>query len=120
MFATKEFAIPSVNMLGSVTTLKGDIWIDGDFRIDGKLFGNIKCTGKITIGTTGYIEGQLECKDAEISGVVKGSIKAIGLITLKESSTFTGDITTSKIMVESGSKISITCVTDVSEVSEVK
>lgn len=113
MLKTKNLIKPSVNMLGAITEVRGDMSIEGDFRTDGKIFGNIKCTGKIIIGATSYIEGQIECSDAEISGEVKGNIKSTGLITLKESSKFTGDINTDKIMIETGAKISVTCATNI-------
>lgn len=112
MFKTKDLIKPSVNMLGAITEVKGDISIEGDFRTDGKIYGNIKCTGKITIGATSYIEGQIECEDAEIAGEIKGNIKANGLVILKETSKFTGNINTNKITIETGANVSISCATD--------
>lgn len=111
MFRTKENLIPTVNMISSGTEIKGDVNIDGDFRIDGKLYGNIKCTGKLTVGTTGYIEGQIQCKNAEIAGKIKGTLNTAELTALKESSSFEGDISTSQITIEAGAKVSITCKT---------
>lgn len=111
MFRTKENLIPTVNMISSGTEIKGDVNIEGDFRIDGKLYGNIKCTGKLTVGTTGYIEGQIQCKNAEIAGKIKGTLNTAELTSLKESSSFEGDISTSQITIEAGAKVSITCKT---------
>lgn len=117
MFATKELVTPSINMLSSVSEIRGDLTIDGDFRIDGKLYGNIKCTGKITIGSTGYIEGYIECKNAEISGQFIGEIKIKELLILKESSIIRGKITSSgKLMVENGATLTVNCATDIIEV----
>ncbi len=49
----------SVNMLGAGTTIKGDIQSNGDFRIDGTLIGSIHSKGKIVIGQTGHVEGEV-------------------------------------------------------------
>lgn len=111
MFKTKDLSIPTVNMLSSGTEVKGDININGDFRIDGRLFGNMTCTGKLTVGTTGYIEGQISCKNAEIAGQVKGTLNVDELLTLKESSKFEGDLITNKITIEVGAKTIMTCKT---------
>lgn len=103
---------PSVNILSAEVELKGDIKLKGDLRIDGKLYGNIHCEGKLTVGTSGYIEGQIICFNAEIAGEIKGTIDSPGLIILKNSSKFTGDIKTESIMVELGATVSMTCKTE--------
>jgi len=111
MIKSKDMSKPSFNMLNSGTELNGNIVIDGDFRFDGKLNGNLKCKGKLTLGNVGYIEGNIDCEGAEISGEVKGTIISSSLVTLKECSTFNGDITTEKIKVEAGAKLSMSCNT---------
>ena len=67
------------NLLGTGTTIKGDIESNGDIRIDGHLIGSLKSNGKVVIGQTGVMEGDLNCKQAEISGVVKGNIVTVDL-----------------------------------------
>ena len=44
------------NLLGTGTTIKGDIESNGDIRIDGHLIGSLKANGKVTIGQTGVME----------------------------------------------------------------
>ena len=107
----EKVVIPSVNMLSFGAEIVGDIKIDGNFRLDGILKGNIVCTKKLTIGTTGFIEGEIGCKTAEISGEVKGSIVS-ELIVLKETSKFNGNILTNKLVVESGAKLTMNCKTE--------
>jgi cytoskeletal protein CcmA (bactofilin family) len=109
MLGNRELVSPSVNMLSAGTEVKGDIITNGDFRIDGSLNGDVKCTGKLVIGTTGFINGKIECQNAEISGEVNGSIVATELIILKETSKFTGDILANKLTVDAGAKLTITC-----------
>ena len=38
------------NMITQGTTLVGDIFSEGDFRIEGNIKGNIKTSGKIVVG----------------------------------------------------------------------
>lgn len=99
----------SVNMLGAGTTIKGDIQSNGDFRIDGTLIGSISSKGKIVIGQTGNVDGEVNCKNADISGQVKAQITVAELLTLKATAKIAGEITTSKLSIEPGAKFSGTC-----------
>ena len=99
----------SVNMLGSGTTIKGDIQSNGDFRIDGTLIGSINSKGKIVIGQTGNVEGEITCRNADISGLVKAQIVVAELLTLKTTAKISGEITTSKLSIEPGARFSGTC-----------
>ena len=99
----------SVNMLGAGTTIKGDIQSNGDFRVDGTLVGSIQSKGKIVIGATGNVEGEVICRNADVSGKVKAQITVSELLTLKSTAKLSGEITTSKLSIEPGAKFSGTC-----------
>lgn len=109
MAKAKETEMPSINLLGSGTTVKGDISLSGDFRIDGTLMGTIECKGKVVVGSSGVIEGEIVCQNADFSGQVKANVKVSELLTLKESARFTGDIITDKLAIEPGAKFSGSC-----------
>ena len=112
MSKPKETEIPSINLLGSGTIVKGEIKLNGDFRIDGMFIGSINCKGKVVVGNTGVIEGEIICQNADFSGEVKATVKVAELLTMKESAKFTGDITTNKLAIEPGAKFSGNCVMD--------
>jgi len=112
MAKNREPELPSINLLGTGTIVKGEINVNGDFRIDGTLIGNINCKGKVVVGPTGSIEGEIRCQNADFSGDVKATVKVAELMTLKESATFHGDITTGKLSIEPGAKFSGNCVMD--------
>jgi cytoskeletal protein CcmA (bactofilin family) len=109
MVKNKETEIPSINLLGTGTVVKGEIKLTGDFRIDGALIGSIDCKGKIVVGPSGMIEGEILCQNADLSGEVKATVRVSELLTLKETARFSGDITTSKLAIEPGAKFSGTC-----------
>lgn len=100
---------PSVNLLGSGTEITGDIRSQGDIRIDGSLTGTINCTGKVVIGSTGRVEGELICQNADISGEVKARIKVSELLSLKASALVSGDILTNKLAIEPGAVFTGAC-----------
>ena len=100
---------PSVNIVGAGTKIEGDITTNGDMRIDGSLIGSINVKGKLVVGPTGSVEGEIICQNADISGLVKGKIGVSELLSLKASSKLNGDIITNKIAVEPGATFSGSC-----------
>lgn len=109
MVKNKENEMPSINLLGPGTVVKGEIRVNGDFRIDGALEGSIECKGKIVVGPSGSINGDIQCLNADFSGDVKATVRVSELLTLKESAKFAGDITTGKLAIEPGARFSGTC-----------
>ena len=47
------------NTLAAGTTVKGDIVTETDFRLDGKIEGDVSCSGKIVIGPKGNVTGNI-------------------------------------------------------------
>ncbi len=101
-----------INIIGAGTNINGDIDCNGDMRIDGKVVGNIKVSGKIVIGTTGDIKGQITCRNSEIEGKVDGKIFVDELLLLKSTAAILGDITTSKLAIEPGATFTGNCKMD--------
>jgi cytoskeletal protein CcmA (bactofilin family) len=100
---------PSVNIIGAGTFIEGDINTNGDMRIDGSLTGTIHVKGKLVVGPSGAVEGEIICQNADISGTVKGKIGVAELLSLKSSSKLNGDIITNKIAIEPGAVFSGSC-----------
>jgi cytoskeletal protein CcmA (bactofilin family) len=100
---------PSINIIGAGTTIEGDIKSDGDVRIDGTLNGSLIVKGKLVIGTTGIVDGEASCQNADIFGIITGKVKVAELLSLKATSKLTGDITTNKLSIEPGANFSGSC-----------
>ncbi len=100
---------PSVNLIGAGTVIQGDITTNGDIRIDGALTGSIAVKGKLVIGVSGSVDGEIVCQNADISGSIKGKITVAELLTLKASAKLVGDIITNKIAIEPGASFSGSC-----------
>lgn len=100
---------PSVNIIGNGTEIKGDIKSNGDLRIDGIIKGTIQASGKVVVGSTGKVEGEIICQNADISGEVKAHIKVTELLSLKANATVSGDIFTNKLAIEPGAVFTGAC-----------
>jgi cytoskeletal protein CcmA (bactofilin family) len=99
----------AVNLISQGTEITGDIKSTGDIRIDGILNGNMVTKGKVVIGPTGRVKGEVECKNSEVSGVIEGKISVTQLLNLKASSKINGTIVTSKLSIEPGALFTGNC-----------
>jgi cytoskeletal protein CcmA (bactofilin family) len=99
----------AVNLISQGTEITGDVKSSGDIRIDGVLNGNLITKGKVVIGPTGRIKGEVECKNSEVSGLVEGKITVSQLLNLKASSQINGTIVTSKLSIEPGAVFTGNC-----------
>ena len=109
MAKNNEAENPTINLISNGTEITGDVVSNGDIRIDGALKGNLNTRGKVVIGTTGKVSGEVNCKNSEVSGIVEGKINVSQLLTLKTSSKILGDIATSKLSIEPGAKFTGSC-----------
>jgi cytoskeletal protein CcmA (bactofilin family) len=97
------------NLIDAGTVLKGDIETKGNIRIDGTLVGTIRSKGKVVVGPSGKVEGEIECQNADISGTLKAKIKVGQLLSLKSTANIYGDIQTQKLSIEPGANFTGTC-----------
>jgi cytoskeletal protein CcmA (bactofilin family) len=104
-----EAEAAAINLVSSGTDITGDVKSSGDLRIDGTLNGNLNTKGKVVIGPTGRVNGEVICKNSEVSGTVEGKITVHQLLILKVTSKIFGDIVTSKLSIEPGAIFSGNC-----------
>lgn len=97
------------NILASGTRLKGEITSEEDFRIDGAIEGNIQCRGKIIVGQSGSVTGNINCTNIDLFGNVTGNIICSETVILKASSYLNGEIKTRVIEIEPGANFEGTC-----------
>ena len=104
-----EVDVNAHNKISNGTTINGDIVSSSDIRLDGTLVGNLSTKGKVVIGKSGKVTGEITCKNSDIEGSVEGKINVSELLSLKESSNIKGDIITNKLAIEPGAKFTGTC-----------
>jgi len=92
----------AINIIGLGTKIKGNISSNSDIRIDGELTGNLTTTGRLVIGESGLISGEIQCKNGDISGKVLGKIQVTEQLSLKSTAKIYGDMIISKLAVEPG------------------
>ena len=97
------------NIIAKNTSLVGDINSDGDFRVDGKIEGTIKTSGRVVIGKDGLVSGTVECNHADIEGAFSGKLIVNEILSLKSTADISGDVIMGKLSVEPGASFNATC-----------
>lgn len=106
-------SVPTVsgsnNSIVSGTKLEGTVNANSDIRIDGELVGKLFCKGRVIIGPSGMVDGEIDCQNAIIEGRFTGNLNVSELLTVKENATISGDIKTDKINIQAGASFNGNC-----------
>jgi cytoskeletal protein CcmA (bactofilin family) len=106
---------PYTDLLGKTnrivegTAIKGNIQSSADFRLDGQLVGDFQSTGKLVVGPTGSVLGNIVCENCDIEGKFEGKIQVSETLTLKEGAYVKGEVICGKLSVEQGAIFNATC-----------
>ena len=102
-------AVGERNTIAKNTSLVGDIKSDGDFRVDGKIEGTIKTSGRVVIGKEGTVIGTIDCVNADVEGTFSGKLIVDEILSLKGTADISGDVIMGKLSVEPGATFNATC-----------
>ena len=108
-FGSSSQSPERLNRIVEGTIIEGDIKSDSNIRIDGYLKGTITLKGRLVLGPTGKIDGNIYCKNADLEGKLNGIIEVDELLTLKSTAKLQGEISTNKLSIEPGAIFSGNC-----------
>ena len=97
------------NALTAGSKIIGTIVADSDIRIDGKVEGDLQCSGKVVIGEQGSLEGTIECQNAEIMGSLDGKLTVHQTLAMRSTSRLKGEVKTQVLIVEPNAVFNGTC-----------
>lgn len=97
-----EGAQTAKTVIGVDVEIVGTIRSSGSIEINGKLSGDLSCTGNAIIGEKASIKGNLNVDSITASGQVNGNITAKDRIELKSTARINGDIRAKRLSVEDG------------------
>ncbi|MBS1570214.1 MAG: polymer-forming cytoskeletal protein [Bacteroidetes bacterium] len=98
-----------INSIMEGTTIEGELRSDSNVRIDGRVKGTINVRGRLIVGATGHVEGDVTCQSSDIEGTVNGKIACQDLLSLKATARLSGDINTKKLAIEPGAVFTGNC-----------
>ena len=90
------------SVISTEVEITGTIKSSGSVRIDGKLEGELHCSGDAVIGKSAQIKGNLVVNSVSIEGSVQGNVTAQDRIEMKSTARLNGDIRAKRLSVEDG------------------
>ncbi|MDY3784064.1 MAG: polymer-forming cytoskeletal protein [Candidatus Cryptobacteroides sp.] len=101
--------VNDVSRISSGTVIKGEISSDSDIRVDGVVDGKMYSKGKIVVGETAVLKGDLLCNVVDLWGKMDGDIYVKDVLSVKNSAVINGNIYVRKFQVEMGAQINGSC-----------
>jgi cytoskeletal protein CcmA (bactofilin family) len=90
------------NVLNSDVEIKGDLKFAGEMAFDGKIDGEIKGDGALTLGESSVVTGNIEAQSAVVRGKVTGNIVTKEKLEVKGKTELFGDIRAARLSIEEG------------------
>ena len=103
--------VNSISRISAGTVIKGEILSPGDIRIDGTFEGRLQSKGRVVIGETAVIKGDIFCDNVDLWGKVEGNIYVKDTLALKEGCVVNGNLHIKKLSVELGATFNGNCKT---------
>lgn len=98
MFGKKPTAQKEIaSLIGSGTTITGDVAFSGGLRIDGTVRGAVRCVdgekaGMLVISELGTVEGEVRAAHLVVAGKINGPVYASELVELQPKARVSGDV----------------------------
>lgn len=101
--------VNDVSRISAGTSIKGEISSDNDIRVDGNVEGKIFSKGKVVVGESASLKGELLCDVVDLWGKMDGDIYVNDVLSVKNSAVVNGNIYVRKFQVEMGAQINGSC-----------
>ena len=88
--------------LGKTLKIKGEITSDEFLTVEGEVKGNINISKTLTIGKSGYVDGEITAEKVKIEGRAKGKVTASDKLEISSNGNFQGNIKSDKLVIEEG------------------
>jgi len=89
-------------VLSSDAEFKGSLSFKNFLRIDGKFEGDITSPGKIHVGESGELKGEVSVGNAAVEGKINGNVTAGGKVELLANAHLFGDVKASRLVIDEG------------------
>ncbi len=93
------------SIIGSGSSVDGDIDVDGLLRIDGDVRGSVRATGKVVVGAAGRVEASIRAQSAIVGGIVKGDVYVAAALRILSGGIVVGNVFASRLEAEDGTVV---------------
>lgn len=92
-------------IIGPGTSFRGDVEAAGFVRVDGALRGDLRAKGRVVVGESARLQGDVSGTAVVVGGVVKGNVFASERVAVLSTGLVLGDIVTRRIQADEGNLI---------------
>ncbi len=103
--------VNSISRISSGTVIKGEITSPNDIRIDGTFEGKVHSQGRVVIGESAVVKGDIFCNDVDLWGKVEGNVFVKDTLALKDGCVVNGNLHVRRLSVELGATFNGNCKT---------
>ena len=101
--------VNSVSRISAGTIIKGEIQSPYDIRIDGTFEGKVQTKGRVVVGESANVKGDVICENIDLWGKVEGNVFVKNTLALREGCVVDGNLNIRKLSVELGSTFNGSC-----------
>ena len=101
--------VNSISRISAGTLIKGEIQSPYDIRIDGTFEGRVQTKGRVVIGESAFVKGDVICENADLWGKVEGNLYVKDTLSLMEGCSMEGNLHVKRLSVELGSTFNGNC-----------
>ena len=101
--------VNSISRISAGTVIKGEIQSPYDIRIDGTFEGKVQTKGRVVVGESASVKGDVICENIDLWGKMEGNVFVKNTLALKEGCVVDGSLNVRKLSVELGSSFNGTC-----------
>ena len=103
--------VNSISRISAGTVIKGEILSPTDIRIDGTFEGRVQSKGRVVVGESATIKGDIVCENIDLWGKVEGNLFVKDTLSLKEGCVVDGNLHIRRLAVELGATFNGNCKT---------
>lgn len=98
------------SLIGSSTSIQGDVYFTGGLRIDGHVKGNVVADASqvsvLVISESAKVEGEVRVAHLVVNGEIAGNVYSSELLELQPKARITGDVNYKALEMYSGALVS--------------
>ena len=112
MIQDQDFKNFQYNVIGSQSSIKGDLILSGDSIVNSIVEGTIeiKDKGKLILERGSLVKGKIKAIDIEIYGTVEGEIECSGLVSIRSSAQVMGEIKSDRLVIYPGAIVEMRAI----------
>ena len=103
--------VNSISRISAGTVIKGEILSPTDIRIDGSFEGRVQSKGRVVVGESATIKGDIVCENVDLWGKVEGNLFVKDTLSLKDGCVVSGNLHIRRLSVELGATFNGNCKT---------